>query len=124
MFDQFRPFGSRGLFLQTLQIIVPVTDVGVVPFDVRGVDPFADLDLCLVWLWTFMDLQKILKAFFVFLAAQREDPADAGAERMDGTTSLCIQKGTGFPGACHAQIGKDDPICHLQFQMGRQKFFK
>ena len=72
MFDQFRPFGSRGLFLQTFQIIVPVTDVGVVPFDVRSVDPFVDLDLCLVWLRTFMDLQKILKAFSIIVAAQRE----------------------------------------------------
>ena len=88
MFDQFRSFGSRGLFLQTLQIIMPVGNVGVVAFDVRSVDPFADLDLCLVWLWTFVDLQKILEAFSVIVAAQREDPADAGAEGMDGTTSL------------------------------------
>ena len=53
--------------------------------EVFYIEPFSDLDLCLVWLGTLVNLQEIAERVVFIIAAQRKQAAETGAGFVDGT---------------------------------------
>ena len=71
-----------------------------------------------------MHLKKIPEASVFIVAAKGEDAADTGAQRMDAAASLRIQKSAGLCFLLHFQIGQDQAVYHIQFDLVIQQLVK
>lgn len=58
------------------------------------------------------------------ISSQWKQAAEAGPYVVNTAPPFGIQKETGFFLPCHLEIGKYDPVCHIQLQRSAKQIFK
>ena len=76
--------------LKIFQKIMPVTDKCLIPLKIRQADPFLYLYFGSVLFFALFRLEKIGKRAVLIKTPQRKQPAEAGAEAVDGTAAVFV----------------------------------
>ena len=107
---------------------MPLRDKGFVSLQIRYFKPAVDTDFALSGHIAAVLRHEVAKAGPVILAAEREEPAEAGTEGMDPAAAVFSEECTTYIVSTHEQVGQHQALIDMESDADahkiRKAFFK
>ena len=101
---------------------MPVCHKFFVLLQIRSIDPFFYFYLASISLFTFMNLEKILKTTILVISSQRKQPAKPWPYGMNTASAFFVQENTLLISSCHPKMRQDIPVCHIKIHTYGSQF--